>query len=368
MKTNKFQPNWASPPGDTIKDILRDRSMPLAEFARSLGETSSGADALLRGHVELTVKHAKKLESLFGAPYSFWLTREAQYRNDLIHSKAEEEKSLNLQWYSELPLKDMIRFGWFCEKENTKPTLTDCLNFFGVSTVAEWREAFNRQLQLASFRASSAFEHKPLAIAAWLRKGEIDGEAQTCSTWDPAKLKQSIGEIRALSRMKSPADFLPALRSICAKAGVALSIVRAPVGCRASGAARLLTPGKALIQLSFRHLTDDHFWFTFFHEVGHLLLHKCEYIFIDGIDNNNADIENEANIFAEKILIPDEFKNELSDIDLTPRDILRFAKKIGTSPGIVIGQMQNSGRIRHDRLNIFKQRYSWKEIDGCLLS
>lgn len=363
MISHKFQPNWVSPPGDSIQDILRDKSISLTEFARSLGETTSAIDALLRGHAELTVKHAKKLELLFGTPHAFWLAREEQYRNDLSRSKNEEEKSLSLQWLSELPLKDMIRFGWLKATTETKPNLTDCLNFFGVASVAAWRDGFNRQLGLPSFRASSSFEHEPLAVAAWLRKGEIDGDAQQCRIWDAVKFQACLNEIRPLTRMKSPLEFLPVLKNICAEAGVALAIVRAPTGCRASGAARFITPNKALILLSFRHLTDDHFWFTFFHEAGHLLLHKSETIFIDGLEGDISTIESEANAFAQNVLIPVELSSQLAEIGLSPREVLRFAKNINISPGIVIGQMQHAGRIRHDRLNVYKQRYTWQEIE-----
>ncbi|MFX9089566.1 ImmA/IrrE family metallo-endopeptidase, partial [Acinetobacter baumannii] len=45
----------------------------------------------------------------------------------------------------------------------------------------------------------------------------------------------------------------------------------------------MLTPEKAMVLLSFRHLSDDHFWFTLFHEFAHLLLHNNQ-TFIDTDD------------------------------------------------------------------------------------
>lgn len=364
--SDKFQPDWVSPPGETILDILRERSISHSDFARSLGETRAGVDALLRGHAELTVQHAKKLEGLFGASQTFWLTREMQYRQDLIRSKREEENSMSLQWLSELPLKDMVRFGWLKVGGKSKPTLAECLDFFGCSSVAEWRVGHQTQLELAAFRRSNSFEQKPLAVAAWLRKGEVDGLAQVCRDWNSEKFQVGLEKIRLLTREKKPEDFLPELKEICAEAGVALVVARAPSGCRASGATRFITATKALILLSFRHLTDDHFWFTFFHEAGHVLLHKQNEVFIDGLDSANTKEEEEANAFSARALIPDQFRAKLQALGLTPREILRFAKDVGVSPGIVIGQLQNSGRVRHDRLNAFKQRYVWEDIDKYL--
>lgn len=366
MATNEFQPNWVSPPGDTIRDILREKAMSISDFAVGMGETRLATDALLRGHVELTTKHANKLESMFGVSCKFWLTREDQYRQDLARSKREETNSQNQQWLSELPIKDMLKFGWIKAYDAKKPSLIECLNFFGSSSVAEWREKFQRQQELAFFRTSSSFEQKPLALAAWLRRGEIEGNAQECPDWNVLRFKQSISQIRTLSRTKSPAEFLPVLKTYCAEAGVVLAVVRAPSGCRASGAARFIKPNKAVIQLSFRHLTDDHFWFTFFHEAGHLLLHAHGTVFIDGLESESTAEEEEANRFAAQTLIPDEYRDRLNSLGLNPREILRFAKDVGVSPGIVVGQLQNSGLVRRERLNIFKQRYTWEEIDAYL--
>lgn len=366
MTIHKFQPNWVSPPGDSILDILRYKSLSLEDFAQMFGETTSAIDALVRGRTELTIKHAKKLESLFGSPYTFWLAREEQYRNDLRRSKDDEERSLNMQWLSELPLKDMIRFGWLKPRTNTKADFTECLKFFDVTSVDQWRDSFNHQLGLSTFRTSSSFAHKPLSVAAWLRKGEIDGLAAKCSVWNAEEFQASLNEIRTLTRIRSPLEFLPVLKNICANVGVAVAVVRAPTGCRASGAARFITPGKALIILSFRHLTDDHFWFTFFHEAGHLLLHKRETVFIDGLEENISVLENEANTFAQSILISKDNQDQFKKIKLNAMGIVRFAKDVGVSPGIVVGQMQNCGQIPHDRLNGYKHRYTWEEIDKYL--
>src|SRR6202041_81041 len=96
--------------------------------------------------------------------------------------------------------------------------------------------------------------------------------------------------------------FLHDLKESCAASGVAVAIVRAPNGCRASGAARVLSQEKALIQLSFRYLSDDQFWFTFFHEAGHLLLHGDRGFFVEGINTPTTREEQEANEFAARTL------------------------------------------------------------------
>jgi Zn-dependent peptidase ImmA (M78 family) len=118
------------------------------------------------------------------------------------------------------------------------------------------------------------------------------------------RLQESLSEVRKLTWRKAPERFIPELRAICAGSGVAVVVVRAPEGCRASGASRFLSTDKAVLMLSFRHLTDDHVWYTFFHEVAHLLLHGRDAIYIDADDDASNDMEVEANRFAADWIVP----------------------------------------------------------------
>jgi len=136
-------------------------------------------------------------------------------------------------------------------------------------------------------------------------------------------------------------------------------IVRAPDGCRASGATQFLTSDKALLLLSFRYLTDDHFWFTFFHESGHLLLHGEKSIFLEGDDTPFNIEEQEANDFAGKVLIPDELQSSLLNLNPDTKEILRFAIHAGISPGIVVGQLQHKKLFKYNQMNRLKKQYQW---------
>jgi HTH-type transcriptional regulator/antitoxin HigA len=154
------------------------------------------------------------------------------------------------------------------------------------------------------------------------------------------------------------------LIKICSDSGVAVVIVKTPSGCRASGVTKFISPDRPLLLLSFRYLTDDQFWFTFFHEAAHLILHNDRSIFIEEINNSGlvSQQEAEANDFAAEELISHELRTQLAKIPLTKRSIVGFAIQAGISPGIVIGQLQHIGRVDHKRLNTFKRRYTWDSI------
>lgn len=136
-------------------------------------------------------------------------------------------------------------------------------------------------------------------------------------------------------------------------------MARAPTGCRASGATKFLGRGNPLILLSFRHLSEDHFWFAFYHEAGHVVLHGKNGLFVEGAGTVSTPNEDEANAFAEKALIPDRYQAELGSLQLNKLAIARFARKAGVSAGIVVGQLQHRGVIPHSRLNFLKRRFRW---------
>lgn len=351
-----FYPDWASPPGDTISDILRERDISDIEFARQIEQTSQDANNLLQGRSTITIAIARKLEQVLGGSVEFWIARDFQYRQDVARLHVTEEK-----WLSELPVGDMIKFGWLKPVPLPSEEVSACLRFFDVPDVRAWGEKYRSLQQMAAFRTSPSFDSRPAAVAAWLRRAEIEADGIKCNTWDAERFARSLSEIRSLTREKNPDRFIPELKNCSAESGVAVVVLRAPSGCRASGATRFLSSNKALLQLSFRYLTDDHFWFTFFHEAGHLLLHGDRGFFLEGADTPSTVQEEEANEFAAGTLVPPDFQLAFSKLRPDSRALIRFAMRIGISPGIVVGQLQHIGKLRRNQLNGLKRRYEWKE-------
>lgn len=351
----EFQPDWVSAPGDTIVDILNERGLSLTEFAERIEHTPEQVTDILQGRSTITISMARKLEHVLGASVEFWMARDFQYREDITMRDARDE-----EWKSELPLGDMIKFGWLKPIPLPASEVTACLNYFNVGSIQEWREKYTHVQEMVTFRTSPAFDSRPGAVAAWLRQGGIEAETIKCKPWNSEKFKKSLYDVRTLTRWKTPEIFINKLMSICSESGVAIVVVRAPTGCRASGATRFLSEKKAILQLSFRYLTDDQFWFTFFHEAGHLLLHGNNRLFLEVDDGPSTLEEEEANEFAEHILIPSEYKQELLKLTANTRKVVRYAVRLGISPGIVVGQLQHYGRIRQNQLNFLKRRFRWE--------
>jgi Zn-dependent peptidase ImmA (M78 family)/plasmid maintenance system antidote protein VapI len=357
-KNFSFQPNWASPPGDTILDFLTENDVSISDFSKQMEIKSAFTKRLLNGNEIVTDAIAEKLAFVIGSTKNFWLARESQYRNDLQYLK--QEKNEKQHWLREFPIRDMINFGWIPKSKTSSEKEMSCLEFFDIYKREEWPEKYHDLLLVTSFRTSSSFDSKPESVITWLRKGEIEAEKVNCRPWNPTKFKKTLSNIRDLTRIKEPNVFLPRIIESFAECGVAVVIAPTPAKCTASGATYFLSPKKALLLLSFRHLSDDHFWFSLFHEAGHILLHGNKSLFLENIGNSNSKEEREANDFSADILIPKEHQDELRMLRANQwRDIIRFAKKVGVSPGIIVGQLQHLGIISHKQLNKLKTRYRW---------
>lgn len=359
LNSNTFQPNWTSAPGDTIKDILKERNISIENFSKKMNISVEFVEKLILGQKEITEDTSNKLAQILGSSSDFWMRREFQFREDQVRLKQVEE----IKWLKLLPIYDMVKYGWI--RQEFSKSVKSLLNYFGVESITEWHLKYEAEMAQVSFRTSSSFKQQPAAVAAWLRQGEIQSQPIICKKWNPELFKETLFEIKKLTRIKDPIDFLPKLAAMCAKCGVAIAIARTPNGCQASGVTKFLTSERALIMLSFRYLKDDHFWFTFFHEAGHLLLHGKRAVFVEEIGKGRliSQEEEEANEFASEILIPNHLRLQMMKLPLSNKKaIIGFATLAGVSAGIVIGQLQHSGRIDHSRLNTYKRKYTWENM------
>ena len=357
-KSSDFLPNWASTPGDTIADILRDKQLSLPRFAELMDSTIDHVRELLHGYISITDEIAKKLESILGASAEFWIRREDQYRASILRIKHVEEE----KWVKQLPIKDMIGFGWIKDTPNLN---LECLKYFQVPDVWTWRRKYDEVMGLTAFRKSQAYHSDPAAVAAWIRQGEIQARGIQCKPWNPEIARHNIPLMRKLTKKKRPEEFLPELTQLCAECGIALSIVRAPKGCSVSGATVWgQSHNNAIIILSFRYRSDDQFWFTFFHEIGHLLLHDRNKMFLEEGEETEhiSKEEKEANDFSAGVLIPEKYSSRLVTMALTKRNLMDFAIEVDITLGILIGQLQHLKRIPPQNLNGYKRKYAWDDI------
>ena len=354
-------PDWLSPPGDTILDALVEKGWTQAELAERTGYTRKHINQLVQGRAPVNEETALKLERALGASAGFWLSREAQYRELLARRSELEDLKSSAPWLSELPIADMLRFGWIKRHGDRSLQVAECLRYFGVANVEAWREKY--QAVVLAYRASEKVVKNHGAVAAWLRWGERQSETISCRPYDKSILESNFEAMRRLTLEADPKVFLPALTRLCSASGVALAVVPAPKGCPVSGLTRWLQPDKALVMLSLRYKSNDQFWFTFFHELAHLALHGKRMLFLEGLPDGLPDqAEADANQWAGAFLIPKTSEKELATLGQDEASIRLFAQELGIAPGIVVGRLQKDGLLPWaSGLNHLKGRYVWVE-------
>ena len=361
MSNGNFEPDWFSPPGDTIAALMAKRRMTIAAAAAALHCDPVIVRGLLSGVVNVDKRLASKLAQALGGNAEFWCRRQETYEAALDRVVERLPQDEVAAWLRHLPLKDMAEYGWRDPPARRASALKAYLAYFGVNGPQEWERRYTSSINDINFRSSPKFKSKAGPLSAWLRQSEIEAAVVPCDKWSGTVLRDRLSEIRALTNKRQPQGFIPKLREIFASAGVAVVFVKAPAGCSASGATKFLSDNKAIVALSFRYLSDDHFWFTVFHEIGHLLLHGKSATFVEGQDWTDVR-EQEANRFAANVLIPIESQEELADLPARKEPVIRFAVRSGVAPGIVVGQMQHLGNARREQLNFLKRRYDWNEI------
>lgn len=349
-----WQRDWAVAPGEILQEALEDRGMSQSELARRMGRPTKTINEIVNGRAAITPDTALQLELTLGVSATFWNNLEVAYREHLARERAQEELEANAAWVDAFPVKELAAYDLIERGKSKADTLASLLRYFGMSSPTAWESHW--LAPAVTFRASSAFESSPHAVAAWLRWGERAAADIETQPFDAARLREVLVEVRGLTRREPFAQTLIDLQTLFATAGVALVVTPEVGKTHLSGAARWLSPDKAIIQLSLRHKTNDHFWFSLFHEARHLLGRKrADHIGADD-EGDRSKAEEDADQFARDTLIPPSDYAAFVDAgSFTEQAVRAFAREQGIAPGIVVGRLQRDMHLPQSHLKNLKK-------------
>ncbi len=359
MTKTEYNPTSYSPPGETLGDILEERGITQKELSIKLGRSDKNLSQIVNGKAPITPDLALDLERVLGTPAHFWNNREARYREWLTRQRIQEPDENDLAWARSFPYSKMAAKKWLVKASNAREKFFNLLKFFGVvdrAAFIDWQATISPMYR-SSVSANGA---KDNLVAAWLRQGELLAADVKTAPYSERNFEAAILEARKLTCL-SPTEFDPMLRKLFADAGVALLFVPELPSMGVSGATRWLGP-KAVIQITLLYKTDDHFWFTIFHESCHILKHHRRAMYLETPGNNSVQ-EAEANEFAANLLIPpDALKKFISAGALDQASTVAFAQSIGICPGVVVCRLQWDRVILYaSALNTLKAKYCWGE-------
>jgi HTH-type transcriptional regulator/antitoxin HigA len=324
----QWTPGWATHPGEHLAEYIEANGWSQAEFARLAGLTPKLVSTIVKGTNPVTPYTAIKLERVLGVKAYIWMNLQANW--DIFHARAAENSAPETKWWlSHFPVKELKERGCLPDTKNEGVLLDALLRLFGAGTSAAY-EAKVRALAV-HHRQSKAHRGEESHVFTWLTLGEQKARRIELPPFDAGQFAQSVAEIRALT-METPSTFQPRMSELCQKAGVAL-VFEPPIGKTCLfGSARWLDADRAIIQMSLRMKSNDHFWWTFFHEAAHIALHRGQN-FLDDEKGVGDGAETEADAWAEEILVGhDRFSQLKAAHPRTKAQVTAFAKKMAFIP------------------------------------
>jgi plasmid maintenance system antidote protein VapI len=317
---------------------------------------------IINGKAAVTPDTAIQLERALGVSANFWIGMESNYREALARKADAEALEQEIDFIKRFPLRDLRRRGILVDTSATADTASRILRFFGVSSPSAWRRLWLSSE--AAFRVSLSLTSTPEALACWVRFGELRATDVQSSPFDPRRFRELLHEMRSWTRLDPLETVIARMEERLPTVGVVFILVPELSGAPASGATYPLSKSRRVLQMSLRYKRDDQFWFTFFHEAGHVLgsgatLHvDAPEAFALGTPD-----EAEADAFARDLLIPPDTYAQFVTVRSFTEDAVRtFARDIGVSPGIVVGRLQRDDHLpQRSPLNHLKRPITWND-------
>ncbi|MBN1540675.1 HigA family addiction module antidote protein [candidate division KSB1 bacterium] len=360
MIRENYHSDLAIPPGEYLGEVLPELGMTKNELARRMNRPAPKLSVIFNGEKASTPDTALQLEKVTGVPAHIWVGLESQYRLTLarnseaaeLHRLKEESVLIPKYCYSEL-----VKLGKVVKKTKSIEKVQELHRFFGVTSL---HTIASLKRYEAIFRQGKG-NRSPEATATWLRIGELEGQKTNTAPFNKADLSNTLPCIRKMSLL-TPDTFLPKLEKVLMNAGVVLVLFPHFPKTFLRGATFKMGSNKAVLMLTIRGSWADIFWFSFFHEIGHLLLHDKTTVFLedDRPKNDFPRFEKEADHFAANTLIQ---QNAYLDFVKTGSffsdDIELFARSLEIDPGIVVGRLHHDGYIMNSWHNKLRSKYEW---------
>lgn len=348
-------------PGETIADVLEDRGITQAELATRTGVTAAYVSNVIAGKKDISANFALSLEYALGVPKSFWLNLQANYDAELLESNQEQTISTEERCVRE-ELADVVKYlrqkGKMPIGERKDASILSLRKALGMSDISR----LGGIVPAGAFRMSSDQNVNPYVLGAWIRLCQMESDGGIIEEqYDALRIDDLIRDIKKIM-LNREANIQVDLRNIMKSYGIDFSVVKHFRGAPVQGYISQKKDGIYQMVLTIRGSYADIFWFSLFHEIGHIVngdIAKNAKFLDDGSD---AAKERAADLFArESLLNSDDYALFIRQSDFTIESITRFAASQNVMPYIVIGRLQKEKYLRYDQYSRYKLRYKWAE-------
>lgn len=350
-------------PGETIADLLDERGISQADLAARTGVSTAYVSNVISGKKDISKKFAMALEYALGVPKTFWLNLQANYDAELLEAN-QELTITNEEKYACKALSEVVEH---LQKRNIIPisqrieeTILSLRKFLQISSI----ENLKNLVPQGAFRMAHKATVNPHVMGAWLRICHIIGEkSPVIPSFDPKKIDNLVDEIKKIM-LKTTCDIQKELITVMQQYGIHFSVVKNFKGAPVHGYISQKADGTYQMVLTIRGSFADIFWFSLFHELGHIVNGDVSKgsKYIDTADNENVEQEYAADLFASnKLLSNASYKHFTQLKDFSISAIKQYAKAQNVMPYIVIGRLQKDGYIPYTWYSEYKLRYKWAE-------
>lgn len=313
-------------PIEAIKFRMEQQGLKQKDLIPMIGSKARVSE-VLNGKRPLTLSMARKLNSELGIPAEVLLNEKTTEIPQEIDA-------------SEFPVKEMHKFGWFPDYTGktwteVKMYAEDMLQSFLQGFKNKKIHAYNR----AGFKPDAQLDDNALHV--WRCKTLNDSEKKKLPKFDIDDLSKEFTS--SLAKLSQFPDGPKMAIDLLEKRGIAVVINSHLPKTYLDGAALLDRNGNPVIGLTLRHDRLDNFWFTLFHELGHVKLHldaNPDGFFDDSESGDNSEKEHAANEFALDSLIPKQQWISMRDSITKTSEIRKEAKRLAIHPAIIAGRLR----------------------------
>jgi HTH-type transcriptional regulator/antitoxin HigA len=359
--TNTYISDLAIHAGEFLEETLEEIGMTQVELANRLGRPIQAVNEIIKGKKSITSTTALELEDVLGIPSHIWLGLESEYQIVIARQeelKQMEEESKSLKNY---PYADLVKLGFVKATTKAVEKVDELKRFFSVAKLAQIPQV---QAYEPAFRVANTNNVSNEAIATWIQAVRLKAKDMQTDKFDKKKLKDSLAQIKSLMNLDIK-EAINQIQKILNSCGIALVLLPHFKNTKVHGATFWLDNEKAVIAMTLRGSYSDIFWFSFFHEIGHILLHPKREVFLENecVDAKLEKQEDEANEFASETLINEkEYNKFVLKNDFSKNSVVNFAQQLRTKTSIVVGRLMHDKIIHFGNYKLLnlRDKYTWE--------
>ena len=346
-------------PGQSLQDYLQENSITQRDFSVRVGVSAKHISTIVNGKADITSELARKFEIATGIPAAFWINLQANYDLQLAEYEARQavtDDEIAIARKLEKIYKYTVEQGLLPPYLKAEALVLALHKFLAVNSLMAVPNLGMNSLFRASARGAD-----PYILTTWLKVCEaLAAREDVSSQLDVERLTKSIPIIKELMFEKDPNQMQRELKKVFAECGIRFCIVKHFTGAPVQGFIHLNSDGTLTLCLTLRQKFADVFWFTLFHEIGHIVLGHATNRFID-VKDENSPSEQIADDFAADCLIDsDRFEAFAMRFSFPIEDIKLFAKEESVLPSIVIGRLCHKGLMQWKDVSHWRDHFDWE--------